>query len=278
LKYPKPCTIEQARAELEANEIALVYVPGSRNSSLLVVRPRGEPQTEGIQIYPLPPEVETRRLVASLTDLETLAHPTRAREAGVEGYNLLLSPVADAIRGKDLVIVPGGDLGLLPFGLLVRPDPAHSGDLDSGLYLVETHDIRYAPSLTTLHHVGLWNEQRPTPTRDLWAIGDPVYNPKDPRLRAGPSLASLGRSTSNDLLHRERGELGRPGALFPRLEQSGREVEVIARMLGAGRDEIAIGPAATESAVKRASASGVLAGYRFIHFATHGILGRDAGI
>ena len=60
---------------------------------------------------------------------------------------------AAAIRGKGLVLVPGGLLGLLPFELLV--EPAEGPQAGGGRFLVEGHRLRYAPSLTALHMVRL---------------------------------------------------------------------------------------------------------------------------
>jgi hypothetical protein len=48
----------------------------------------------------------------------------------------------------------------------------------------------------------------------------------------------------------------------------------LVRLLGGADDDVLLGPAATVRAVEAASASGLLARYRYIHFATHGVLGR----
>src|SRR5207249_4915036 len=105
---------------------------------------------------------------------ETLALPARVRVLGQEAYAKLLAPMQERLRGKDLVIVPGGPLGYLPFELLVDPE---------GKYLVETRRIRYAPSLTVLHLGRQWEQQRRRPQRPLWALGDPIFDTTDERLQ-----------------------------------------------------------------------------------------------
>ena len=70
---------------------------------------------------------------------------------------------------------------------------------------------------------------------------------------------------------------GIPGAAFPRLLSSGVEVERLAKLMEAAPGDVLVGPMATEADVKALSASGALARYRYVHFATHGILGRADG-
>ena len=39
------------------------------------------------------------------------------------------------------------------------------------------------PSLTVLHLVREWAKTRPAPEFTLWAMGDPIYEKSDPRIR-----------------------------------------------------------------------------------------------
>jgi tetratricopeptide (TPR) repeat protein/CHAT domain-containing protein len=268
LKYPRSCTVAEARECLADDEVALIYVPGSRASYLLVLDRPSEPGAAGVSIHELPPAEALSELVASLTNRKTLTDDESARELGSLGHRILLDPVAGVIRGKHLVIVAGGVLGQLPFELLVASDP---GSASEGRYLVERHRIRYAPSLTALRLVRLWERTRTRPTRPLWAIGDPSFQPSD--VRPGRPAGQDGGAGSE----------GRRSPVIPRaeklgrLEGSGAEVERLRDILGAEPDEVLVGPAATEFALKYASASGRLARYRFVHFATHGLLGQSDG-
>ncbi len=263
LKYPKACSIDQARACLDDDEVALSYVLGSEASYLVVLAKHNDPATGGLAVHKLPPADEVAELVAAATRPGVLEDDVSARELGARAYAMLLAPAAAAIAGKDLVVMPGGALGQLPFEMLVEP----GGEGGAGRYLVEGHRVRYAPSLTALHFVGLWEATRAGRDRPLWAAGDPVYDGADPRLAAAAEPAE----ESTLLIARLRGsERGEP---LGRLEASGVEVAQIAGLLGAGEGDVRLGPAATEAAVKAASADGTLARCRYVHFATHGVLG-----
>jgi CHAT domain-containing protein/tetratricopeptide (TPR) repeat protein len=273
LKYPKPCTIEEARSCLADDEVALLYALGKTCSYLIVVQKRDDPKTAGLDVHRLPPADDIADLVATLTSEKVLADDGKVREQGARAYAMLLAPAAMAIREKGLVIVPGRSLGYLPFELLV--EPAAGGGTgrrdDHSRYLVEGHRIRYAPSLTALHITSAWETTRPKPERLLWAMGDPVYQPSDPRLKA-PARASEG--TRFAVVERGGGE---GGVAFERLPASGEEIERLRDLVGPAETVALLGVAAKEAAVKRASGDGLLAKYRYIHFATHGVLGLADG-
>ena len=56
-------------------------------------------------------------------------------------YRMLISPVADLLEERELIVVPGRSLNQVPFSALVDED---------GRYLSETCRIGIVPSLTTL--------------------------------------------------------------------------------------------------------------------------------
>lgn len=267
MKYPQPCTIDQARVCLAADEVALVYVPGVETSYLLVVSHDTDAATGGLTVHELPSVEQITKLVSALTRSRVLADGDKARELGAEACRTLLGPAAKQIEGKGLLIVPGGTLGYLPFELLVEP-----GADGATHWLVEGHRIRYAPSLTALHFARLWEATRARPERSLWALGDPIFQESDPRLA---SKADLGRG-AKEVLAKYRGS--RSGASFERLGASGEEVRHLADLLDAGPQDLLVGRDATEAAVKMASAAGQMARYRYIHFATHGLLGLADGL
>jgi tetratricopeptide (TPR) repeat protein/CHAT domain-containing protein len=267
LKYPRPCTLQQARGCLKDDEIALLFVPGTEESFLVLVeaRPKPDNKTNGVAIYELPGSAELAGQVAALNDLETLALPARVKALGRQAYDTLLGPCKDRIKGKNLVIVPNGSLGLLPFEMLVEED---------GKYLIENHRIRYAPSLTALHFINLWKQKRPAPTEPFFAVGDPVYDGGDERV-ANPKkvqVASTSRDGLRELLWRE----GKRDD-FKRLIHSGKEVAKIAEFFGAKDDYVLTGENASEAKIKETSTANKMAKARYVHFATHGILGVDKG-
>jgi CHAT domain-containing protein/Tfp pilus assembly protein PilF len=271
LNYPAPPSLEEARSCLGPGEVALLYVLGERASFLLLVEGK-EAKGPGLALYRLDPAAAIADTVAVLADRETLLAPAKVRALAPEAYRLLLGPAADRLRGKDLVIVPGGVLALLPFELLIEEVDAQGKEH----YLVERHRIRYAPSLKVLSLVRQWQRQRRQPERALWALGDPVYDPADDRMPPGTRLAAPSAAALAEYRRAAPGPGGE--ALLPRLKSSAAEVEAIRRILGADPADVRTGPVASETAVKEASASGELGRARYVHLAAHGILGLDAGL
>ncbi|HVO76451.1 MAG TPA: CHAT domain-containing protein, partial [Candidatus Bathyarchaeia archaeon] len=92
--------------------------------------------------------------------------PDVLETASNELYDLLLAPAAKELGpGERLVIVPDGLLNRLPFALL----------RNGGKYLVEDHDIAYAPSLRTLRYLrkrsAMNARSRRVPEYNIIAIG-----------------------------------------------------------------------------------------------------------
>jgi CHAT domain-containing protein len=200
--------------------------------------------------------------VWTLLTPEVLGSDRRVREYGAELYDLLLGPLAGRLKGKDLVLVPDGVLCRLPFELLVA----------GGRYLAETRRLRYAPSLTALHLARQWQRARTPPTRPLFAVGDPVFGPDDDRLTGQPPRLASRRGDLEDLGFRE----ARPDKIsFDRLRHSGREVEAIAALLGAEKEDLLLGFDATLEGLRRPP--GRLGRARYVHLATHGVLGAGDG-
>jgi CHAT domain-containing protein len=270
LQNPSPCSLVEARACLGRNEVALLFVAGKEGSQVVVLDGGAGGGAGGLAVYPLPPMRELGKQVAALTDRETLALPAEARAHGAAAFALLLAPLADRIRGKDLVIVPGGPLCLLPFELLVEGGEAE------GTYLIEGHRVRYATSLTALHLVRLWERGRPRLEQAFWAVGDPVYEADDPRLTGRTDVGGATREALEEYSSRTRS--GEAAGGYKRLRFSGDEVTRIRETLGGSKDQTLTGLQASEAAVKAASRDGVLARARYVHFATHGILGADRGL
>jgi CHAT domain-containing protein len=254
LSNPRPCSLAEARSALASNEVALIYLPGSPRSHVVLVeaRPKRIDPAEGLAIYELPRESEINDLVAALTDVETLARPANVLALAAEAHDMLLKPLAGRIRGKDLVIVPGGDLSYLPFELL--REPTDEGDRR---YLIESRRVRYAPSLTTLHLIGQWKKSRRQPDRALWALGDPIYDGKDSRYRGKGGT--------------------RPGGPYTRLTHTAEEVRQIGKILKAPAESLYLGERASEANIRKASESGELGRARYVHLATHGDLGVGMG-
>jgi CHAT domain-containing protein len=269
LKYPSPCSLAEARACLAPTELALLFIPGNEKSYLLLVEGQPAPadKAHGLAIYALPSRDDLADGVSRLIERDTFETQAKARAVGKQAYDLLLATVKDRIRGKDLVIVPGGPLASVPFEALV----------EDGHYLIEQHRIRYAPSLTVLHLVRLWEKTRAKPERPLWALADPVYDKTDDRAEGKADLAQASQDALAEYLARATRGQAAAGVPYRRLRFTGQEADAIRDLLGASDKDVLTGLQASEAAVKAASVKGLLARARYVHFATHGILGLDTG-
>jgi CHAT domain-containing protein/tetratricopeptide (TPR) repeat protein len=265
IQAPTSCSLAEARSILGADEVALLYVSGAAQSYVLVVEGGHKPAPLTIGV--LPKAHEIAEWVAAVVDPASLG-AGGARDREHEGYQMLLAPVADRIKGKQLVIVPTGELSFLPFELLAE---SINPNTDQAHYLIENHRIRYAPSLTVMAIQRKWEKAPTRPDRVLFAVGDPIYDRADARVSGRGSLLAAGQNRPGEYALRER------VAGFPRLPFSGAEVNEIAKLLGVSNKDIHVGTDASKRTVKAADAAGELARYRYLHFATHGILGLDTG-
>jgi CHAT domain-containing protein len=91
-------------------------------------------------------------------------------------------------------------------------------------------------------------------------LGDPIFDKNDARSTKVDDNALVARA-------------GEPTNPFRRLRATAKEVQAIGTSLHEENNFVALDDKATESTLKHASDSGELKRYRFIHLATHGMLG-----
>lgn len=166
LLYPKVEQPDELLSALAPDERVLSYFLGERGSYVFSAR-NGD-----LTVHELPAKsVIERRIDYFLSILQQLASspgktpsdsaavagpgaaPAGARAAiprqvfdaaSKELFDLLLGPVAGELgAGERLIIIPDGLINRLPFALLEH----------GGKYLVEDHDVSYAPSLRTLRYL-----------------------------------------------------------------------------------------------------------------------------
>ncbi|NKB72469.1 MAG: tetratricopeptide repeat protein [Candidatus Latescibacteria bacterium] len=181
-------------------------------------------------------------------------------------YDFLIAPLEDQLDGKtQLLIVPDGILGFVPFETLVDPQ---------GRYLVERFDIRYIQSLGVLDLIG--QRQYPADRKPLLALGGAVYDETAytaDMIDNEVQMASLEKDVYSSLdQSRSFGNayaaLGQ--AQWDNLPGTLDEVQALARSVPG--TELITGDQVTENRLKELSATGALAGYRVLHFATHGLV------
>lgn len=211
-----------------------------------------------------------------------------------ELYSALFSQVQDVIKGKQLLIVPSGVFATLPFQVLVTAPPS-SSDLKSVRWLVRDHAVTVLPSVSSLKALRVAGGARArTADRSMIGIGNPTLDgePQNEADRLRVAAAgyrqdcALPPSPEEQLLavasqfHAESlTKLGATAsaAAVRKLEPVPGTAKLLCDLSADPAfpgNRVLLGRLATKRTVKDLSASGELAHYRVVHFATHGLLPR----
>jgi CHAT domain-containing protein len=202
-------------------------------------------------------------------------------------YQSLFGEVQDLIENKHLLIVPSGALTQLPFQVLITEAPA-SSDHRAAAWLLRKHAITVLPAVSSLKALRRVGRSSAAP-RPLIGFGNPLLNGPDALYAARAALAlehqrcpaTVGQLVAAHVALRggvprveTRGGLADLSGLKMQipLPETADELCAVAQDVKAEASDIHLGAQATEHEVKRLSASGELAQYRIVHFATHGAL------
>ena len=160
--------------------------------------------------------------------------------------------------------MPDGALQYIPFAALPKPGfPGGKGPL------VSTHEVVILPSASALATLRKADEEGyPTATAAIFA--DPVFEPDDPRLSNPDPTRKSSRQERPSVLDRAIRDIG-GSSYIPRLPASRNEARAIAAILGSRYAQdvrIALDFDANRDSVLTQG----LSQYRFVHFATHGVV------
>ncbi|WP_295559747.1 tetratricopeptide repeat protein [uncultured Hyphomicrobium sp.] len=203
-------------------------------------------------------------------------------------YTALFGGMHDLIAEKHLLIVPSGPLTQLPFQVLVTDKPASPDDYANVPWLAKRHAMTVLPSVTSL--AALRRNARPAAAlRSYAAFANPLLEGQgsdEDKKRA--ALAAAKRDCEAVTQINDIAAMSEAFAATSEPAVLGGEADVsylrkltpvpqtadlacnVAKAVGASEDDIRLGARATEASVKDLSASGVLASYAVINFATHG--------
>jgi CHAT domain-containing protein/tetratricopeptide (TPR) repeat protein len=266
LTQPESLKVNAIQGLLDDRTLLLEYWLGEERSFLWIVGPGSMEVAE----LPARSEIEAaaRAAYEELTRPASGARPTRPKAARLSA--LILGALAGRANGERLLIVADGALQLIPFGALPAPGRR--------IPLIAEREVVSLPSaslLAVLH--GQRNDRAPAP-KVLAVLADPVFDRRDGRVltgrKSGPSgrVTEFGRSgaASERSLTRSMRDLGAEATepTLPRLPFTRREaLGILALAPASGRR------AALDFDANRAAAtSDDLSQYRYVHFATHGLL------
>jgi CHAT domain-containing protein/tetratricopeptide (TPR) repeat protein len=220
-------------------------------------------------------------------------------QAGAELSQMILAPAAAELKNRHLIIVADGKLQLVPFAALPAPasanqpasKPVRRNNPHSALgkpklpirYLIEDHVISYLPSATVLAVLREELKGRAPAPKLLAVFADPVFAAEDERLapEVRDRLAREGQLPANqtkkpeppalnsDLTRaiRHAGVSDERGGL-ERLPYTRTEAEAILKLAPKGQTYSALDFAANQNAALDPQ----LSQYRYVHFATHGLI------
>jgi CHAT domain-containing protein len=189
---------------------------------------------------------------------------------------LFPSDVAKMVSdSQEIIFVPDDILFILPFELI-------SPEASKGNFVFLKKATTYYPSAASLRlartasHQSNWQ-------KTFLGIADPITSPEDDRFEVAGALRPPENSSSNPAQSRtdEKGasdpdRLKARGFSFERLPGTAIEVQSIASLLKARNETVDVRYGA--SATKNQLLDTDLSKFRFVHFATHGVLPVDTGI
>jgi CHAT domain-containing protein/tetratricopeptide (TPR) repeat protein len=245
---PEPLTLEQIQREVvDPSSALLEYSLGETRSFLWVVTPGS------LHTYVLPPRSRIESAVRSA--YRALSTSAPAVQTLRQLSAMILAPASVEIRAKRLIIVPDGALQYLSFASLLTPG--------SGRPLIADHEIVTLPSASAIAVLRRYPRPRET-SRTLAVFADPVFDRRDPRLFVRG--AQLTPSNMDSDLARSVRESGLRD--LSRLPFTRREATAILSLV-----EPSLRKGALDfDANRRAVMDPDLVNYRFVHFATHGLL------
>ncbi len=295
LTQPHAVSLRDAQRLLDGDTLLLEYSLGEDRSYVFVLTPTS------IKTFALPKRAEIERQARLVHQLLTDRNRNAKDESGIQrakrwsdsarAYDLaaadlsrmLLGPIARQLTNKRLLVVADGALHYLPFSAL--PEPATV----SGSPLVARHEVVNLPSASVLALLRREGQERKPATSGVAIFADPVFDQQDPRVTRGitaklspaavkqptadpkPENKTSVASLSASLLTRSALDLGldRSGQLaLPRLRFTREEADAIYAVTPHTKALEATGFQATRAG----AINPILAKYRILHFATHGLL------
>jgi CHAT domain-containing protein/tetratricopeptide (TPR) repeat protein len=212
---------------LDSGTAILEYVVGEPRSYCLVI------SRSAVRIVPLARESKIDALVASY--LKAVRGRLPAHVEARELFNTLLRPILEVEQEQNLVMIRDGQLHLLAFDAL---------ETSSGAYLLESHTVAYAPSVTSYYLLSRETARSNGSMVPLLGVGGIPYS------RTALQPIRL---------------LEQNGPTLPDLPYSKEEV-LDANSTLAGKNTLLLGENATELAFKHA----INKRYGTIHIAVHG--------
>jgi CHAT domain-containing protein/Flp pilus assembly protein TadD len=292
LTQPPALSLRDVQSLLGPDSMLLEYALGKERSYLWAITstsirafrlsPRAEIEAQARRVYELMTarnrrvkfeESQDRQVRIARADADYLQEASKLSR-------ILLGSVSELAGYKQLLIVSDGVLQYLPFAALPLPSAAARSHREN-VALISEHEVIGLPSASTLAVLRKETAGRQPAPKMIAVLADPVFDKNDERvigvgsatspehplesteedLRAADPQTDLGRSITDLSLGGER-------LYFRRLPFTNQEAMAIASLAPPNEEKTATGFAATRAA----AIAPEMSQYRYIHFATHGLL------
>jgi CHAT domain-containing protein len=287
LSHPQPLTVTAIQRLLSGDEALVLFASGDKETYAFAVTRTAV----ATKVIPLGAQALSSRVAAFRRGLDVEALRQSAEngkpvlfDLGIanELYAALIEPVEEVTQqARNLLVVPSGPLTSLPFHLLVTEKPATAipqlkdiGSYRDAAWLVKRQAVSVLPALASLKALRQVARRDPG-ARPLVGFGDPVFDPAE-RAKA---LAERHASRTRVDITRGYGDFWQGASInraklaqyLPSLLDTADELKAVAKKLGAVAGDVHLGGDASETMVKRT----MLADYRVVYFATHGLVAGD---
>jgi len=246
LHYPKPVLAENL--PLKPQEVLVEYAVGANSLCIFVVR---KGKIDKLITVPIDEEQLNKKVNAFLRPLLNQKRQGFSTAQAKEIYDLIFAPALTLInKNEEVLIVPDGVLGLLPFEALVMQEGTGAND---ALYVGDNYSIRYYQSAAILALNRTLKQSEPV--KPLFALGNPLF--------AGGANSGGSRSVASVLPNWDA--IKQPA--YENLPETEDEVKNIANFFGVPikPPDILLGADASENILNKEQ----LQDYRYLHFATH---------
>ncbi len=275
LAYPEPMSVDSL--PLHKGELVVEFKVTDDATFVWMIEGSNAASPRLVSFYKAPQKLQwIAQRVESIRDAFNTGTPDRYQaKYSEELFDALFPPkyAKELWSHTSITVIPDDVLFLIPFEIL-------SPHATQGDFALIATPIRYYPSLAALRIAR--SSSRSTDWKDAFlGVGDPITSPDDLRytlVTAMPqSNASTPPSDNSSIGGFDRiAAIKSRGYSFDRLPGTAKEVQDIETLVEARGQpaKIFLGPDATKSHVTSTD----LAQFRFLHFATHGVLPTEGGI
>ncbi len=300
LVQPQPLKLKEIQQQLDAGTLLLEYALGAERSYLWAIT------KDSLTSYELPKEEQIKQSALQVYELLTARSTSKRGESALQRREriaqaeaklpvaatalsqTLLAPVAAELGAKRLVIVADGALQYIPFAML--PGPVVGGRSSvagknqpltaNPQPLIVGHEVVSLPSASALAIQRAELAGRQPAPKMLAVIADPVFDRTDERFKSPAPEESdkaqaqtIAFNDARSIEHLAEKSDGKSGAttrrlVIPRLPFTRQEATRLLALTPKNSSFGAIDFQASRATVLNAG----LSQYRYVHFATHGLL------